>query len=190
MDIRVRRLAYLGLLVALAVVLMRVASVRVAIGGIEGVRLGFGHFPIIMAGVLYGPLAGAAVGAVADITGFFLSPMGPYMPHFTLTTALIGAIPAFVLMALRTKRTAPPPVTHLAAAITLGQGLSAVLLVPYFLQTLFGLPMAFTMPPKVVELLIIVPAYAMLMHLILRRLTGLVPIWDEPRLVRSPGADV
>ncbi|MEW6032542.1 MAG: folate family ECF transporter S component [Bacillota bacterium] len=181
-----RRLAYLGLLVALAVVLTRFASVRVAIGGIEGVRLGLGHFPLIMAGVLYGPLAGAAAGAVADITGFFISPMGPYMPHFTLTAALTGALPALFLAVMRPRRAGAPSLARLAAAIALSQGIVAVILVPYFLKALFGLPPAVTVPPKVVEQAIVIPSYALLLHLLLRRLTGLVPVWERPDLARNP----
>lgn len=179
MDTRTRRLAYLGLLIALAVVLTRVASVRVAIGGVEGIRLGFGAFPLILAGVLYGPVAGAMVGALSDILGFFISPIGPYMPHFTLTAALTGALPALLLAVPRGGTLGPPSLARLAVALSLGQLVSSVLLVTYFLQTLFGLPWEVTLLPRVISLALTVPAYAVLLHMLIRRVPGLVPLWER-----------
>jgi hypothetical protein len=78
---KTQRLSYQAVMVALSVVLTRVAGFRLAIGGIEGVRLGLGPLPLIMSGVLWGPAAGFFVGIVADIVGHVLSPMGSYMPR-------------------------------------------------------------------------------------------------------------
>jgi len=173
----VRRLAYLGLLIALAVILTRLASVRVAIMGVEGIRLGFGHFPVILAGILFGPLAGAVVGAAADLIGFAISPIGVYMPHFTLAWALTGALPAAALRVLGPPRQpAALDLVRLTAAIGLGQLISSVLLIPYFLHLLFGLPWEVTFPPKLISEAITVPAYSVLMHMLLRRIAGVVPL--------------
>jgi len=186
LESQARRLAYLGLLVALAVVLTRVASVRIAIMGVEGVRLGFGHFPVILAGILFGPLAGAAAGALADVVGFAVSPMGAYMPHFTFAWALTGALPALALKVFAPNRSpAALGVGRLFAAIAFGQLISSVLLIPYFLELLFALPWEATFPPKIVSEAITIPAYAVLMHLLLRRVAGLIPV--RTSLVRSAG---
>ncbi|HCW50822.1 MAG TPA: folate family ECF transporter S component [Clostridiales bacterium] len=186
LDSRTRRLAYLGLLIALSVVLTRFASVRIALLGVEGIRIGFGGFPIIMAGVLYGPLAGAAVGAIADVVGFAMSPMGPYMPHFTLTSALTGALPALFISAARTKAGAPPSLGLLLGAITFGQTITSVLLVPYFLQSLFGMPWQVILPPRLISQAVSIPAYALLLHLLLRRVPGLAPRWETAAAARGP----
>ncbi len=164
---RPRQITFWALLVALAVVLTRFASVRIAIGGVEGIRLGFGALPIIMAGVYFGPLAGGVVGAVADVVGFFLSPMGAYMPHFTLTSALTGAIPGLVRYRNEGEGTA---LFELFIFIGIGQALTSVLLVPYFLQTLFGVPMAVTLFPRLVAQVIQIPVYSLFLHMLTDRL--------------------
>jgi len=175
-DSRTKRLTYLGLLVALAVVLTRFASVRLTVAGVENVRVGFGHFPVLFAGILYGPLAGAAVGALADLIGYSLSPMGPYMPHFTLAWALTGALPPLVLAALP-RRPRVPTVGRLLVAIGVTQATVAVLLTSLFLRLLFGMPWTVTVTPRVVVQAVLVPVYATLTHMILRSVAGLAPAW-------------
>jgi len=46
---RTRRLVILALMISLNVILARFASVRIAIGGVEGIRIGLGNFPVIFA---------------------------------------------------------------------------------------------------------------------------------------------
>ncbi|MEW5934858.1 MAG: folate family ECF transporter S component, partial [Bacillota bacterium] len=65
-----RLLTWAAMLIALSVVLTRVASVRRPVGGVEAVRIGFGALPILMAGIWGGPVFGFLVGAVADLVGY------------------------------------------------------------------------------------------------------------------------
>jgi len=178
-----RRLAYLALLMALTVVLTRYASVRLVLFGVEGVRIGFGHFPVLMAGVLYGPLAGAIVGGASDLIGYFLSPLGPYMPHFTVIAMLTGALPALLLAALRLRRRGTPSLAHLVIAIASTQVACAVFLTPLCLKMLFGMPLAATMIPRVIAQAILIPVYVSLMQVILRSVGGLAPVWEKANLV-------
>jgi len=53
--------------------------------------------PIILGGIIFGPLSGGVIGTFSDIIGYIINPLGVYMPHFTLTSALAGIIPALVL---------------------------------------------------------------------------------------------
>lgn len=153
-----RRLVILALMVSLNVVLTRFASVRIAIGGIEGIRIGFGTFPAILTGLTMGPLAGAAVGAMGDVVGFVLYPMGVYLPHFTVTAALSGVLPSIIWRATgRAERFLP-----LLWAIGGSQAITSVILVPWLLRDLFSLPMTTTAPGAMVSLLMTTPVYAML----------------------------
>lgn len=164
---RTRRLVYLAFLVALAVVFTRVFSFRFAIGGVEGIRIGLGALPIILSGFLFGPLAGGLVGAVADVLGYFINPLGVYMPHFTLTSLLTGLIPALVLRyVFRGKRSF---LTYLIA-IGLGQLISSVWLVTYFLELVFSVPRTATLIPYILSQAINVPLYAYLNHLLINQL--------------------
>lgn len=59
-------------------------------------RISFGSIPIILAGLLLGPLAGGLTGAVADIVGATLfSGLGWY-PPLTIPVILSGIIPALL----------------------------------------------------------------------------------------------
>ncbi|MCL6451103.1 MAG: folate family ECF transporter S component [Acetobacteraceae bacterium] len=152
-----RQLTGMALLIALAVVLTRFASLRVSIGGVEGIRLGFGTLPIVLGGVFYGAWGGALIGAVSDVVGFFLSPMGPYVPHFTLTAALTGFIPGLIL---RLRRAGPcPGIGDLALAIGVGQVVVALGLIPLFLYQLFRQPYLVNFVPRLVAQAILIPTY-------------------------------
>ena len=82
-----KKLVHLALLVALEVVLSRFLSINTPIN-----KIGFAFIPLALSGMLYGPFAGLATGAVADLLGATLFPSGPFFPGFTLTTALKGLV--------------------------------------------------------------------------------------------------
>lgn len=87
-KLSVRRLAFLGLMVALNVVLGRL-SIQIS----QEVRLSVvGFLPIAMAAYLLGPAYGALVGAMGDVMNYvlFTHAFGPYFPGYTLTAALSG----------------------------------------------------------------------------------------------------
>ncbi len=154
-----RRLVYLSFLISLSIVLTRLGSIQIPVGGVAALRIGFGGLPIIFAGLVFGPFAGGIVGAIADIVGYFINPMGPYMPHFTLTSALTGIIPGVVLFYIfREKRT----FINLVAAIAIGQIVTSVLLVPLFLYHLFGIPFTVNVVTRLIGQAVHVPFYAYL----------------------------
>ncbi len=63
------------MLISLNIDLRRIASIRIAIGGIEGIRIGFGALPVILAGIMFGPTAGGIVGAAGDMVGYYINPL-------------------------------------------------------------------------------------------------------------------
>jgi len=159
-----KKIAYLSFLTALTIILTRILSIRIPIAGVEGVRIGFGALPIIFAGVAFGPVAGGIVGALGDLLGYFINPLGAYMPHFTLTSFLTGFIPGFmVFYVLKRCRTLPV----IFISISVGQLISSLILVPYFINTLFGVPFAVLMPPRLVSQLINIPVYAYFIRVLL-----------------------
>jgi len=157
MKISTKRLAYLAFLIALSIILTRILSIRIPIAGVEGVRIGFGSLPTIFAGIAFGPLAGGIVGAVSDLLGYFINPMGAYMPHFTFTSFLTGFIPGLmVFFVLKRCRT----FWVILVAILTGQIISSLILVPYFINQLFGVPLAVLIPPRLISQLVNIPLYA------------------------------
>lgn len=82
----------LGLLTAISIVLTRFCVIYIT----ETLRISFGNIPIILAGLVFGPVAGAMTGLAADIVGaVFLSGLGWY-PPLTLTAVLMGFIPGLL----------------------------------------------------------------------------------------------
>lgn len=164
MKISNKKIAYLSFLTALSIILTRILSIRIPIAGVEGVRIGFGALPIVFAGVALGPLAGGIVGALSDFLGYFINPIGAYMPHFTLTSFLTGFIPGvMVFYILRKYRSLPV----LFISISVGQLITSLLLVPYFVNMLFGVPFTVLMPPRAVSQLINIPLYVYFINTLL-----------------------
>ena len=167
----VRDMVYISLMIALNIVLSRIASIRIPIGGVEIGRIGFGGFPIIYSSIAFGPLAGGIVGTVGDIIGYWINPMGAYMPHFTLSAALTGIIPGLVLKPFdRSEYT----FWQLVLAIGIGQTITSVIMVPYFHDRLFNIPMIATIPGKIKGQIIHVPLYAYMTKIIMKRVSTVI----------------
>jgi ECF transporter S component (folate family) len=166
MRISSRKITNMGLLIALSIILTRFASLRIAIGGVEGIRIGLGKLPIILGGIIFGPLIGGIIGAFSDLLGYFINPMGAYMPCFTLTSALTGIIPAAILSLTKKDE---PNVLQLGAAIASGQIITSIILVPYFLHILFSLPWTILTVPRLIAEPINIIIYSYIVNIILRR---------------------
>ena len=82
-----RTLTALAMLIAIEVILSRFLSINA-----WNIKIGFGFVPVVIAAILYGPLAGGIVGALSDFIGALLFPIGTYFPGFTLTSFLMGMI--------------------------------------------------------------------------------------------------
>lgn len=86
-----------SLLAGLSIIFTRVFSFMIPLAGLPALRIGFGGLPIIMSGILFGPLVGGVVGIVSDLIGFLMNPMGgTYFPGFTISAALTGIIPGLI----------------------------------------------------------------------------------------------
>lgn len=137
MRIKPKKLVIMALLIAMAIILRRILTLHFPIGIVS-----FAGFPIILAGFLFGPVNGGIVGAVSDVLGYPLFPEGPYSPVFTITSALTGVIP---VMILRMMKKDSVTILMLMISIFIGQFITKVLIIPYFLQILFGVPLIWKM---------------------------------------------
>ncbi len=100
-----RTLVYSSLLTGLSIVLTRFCGIILPIAGLPALRFSFGGIPLIITGILFGPIPGALAGVVADIIGYMTNPMGgAFFPGFTLSAALTGAIPGIIYMFIKSKR--------------------------------------------------------------------------------------
>lgn len=102
-KISTKMLVTLGLLTAVSIVLTRFCVIYLT----ETLRISFGNIPIIMAGIIFGPVAGALTGLAADLVGaVFLSGLGWY-PPLTLTAILMGIIPGLMKKLIINKLSLP-----------------------------------------------------------------------------------
>lgn len=99
-----RVLVACGLLASISIVLTRVFSYTIPLAGLPALRIGFGDIPVIISGILFGPIAGGLTGGVSDTLGFMLNPMGgPYIPGLTITAILRGVIPGLIYWLIQSK---------------------------------------------------------------------------------------
>ncbi len=91
-----RKITTTAMLVAISVVIGIFCKSFLNFG--EGLlRITFENLPIIMSGILYGPIVGAVVGFSCDIVSYFLSGQAfPIMPIVTLGSVMVGAVSGIV----------------------------------------------------------------------------------------------
>lgn len=97
----VRALTVAAMLTAMSVVIGIVCKTFLNFG--NGLfRVTFENLPILLAGILYGPVVGAAVGAASDLVSYLLSAQ-TYPPNLIVTAgaAAIGAVSGTVSRLLR-----------------------------------------------------------------------------------------
>lgn len=85
-----------GLFIAMSLVLKVIFSIIIPLAGVPALRINFASIPLMLSGIILGPLPGFLTGAVADVINFIVKPDGPFFPGFTLTSGLIGFLPGFV----------------------------------------------------------------------------------------------
>lgn len=84
---KVRVLTVAAMLIALTVIL---GFMVIFLG--PSLKISFSFVPITAGSMLFGPVVGGAIGALSDIVGWFIKPVGPYMPFLTISGALTGLI--------------------------------------------------------------------------------------------------
>lgn len=166
MYIPAKRISTISLLIAMSIVLTRVASLRIAIGGVEGIRIGFGKFPIILGSLILGPLYGGIIGAISDITGYVIQPMGPYMPHFSIISAITGILPSFLYQSFGESDYS---MTKITVAIGITIGISELIMIPYALHMIFDIPWKVLLIPRLISVPLTIIIYTYTLHLFIRR---------------------
>ena len=63
------------------------------------------YIPCFFAGIFLGPVFGFVVGALSDVIGMLIHPLGPWLPLITLASGLLGFIPGMVFKYMKNKNT-------------------------------------------------------------------------------------
>ena len=155
---KTRNIAALGMLIAVTVVLSRFISIKTPF-----VTLSFGFLPVALAGMLWGPAAGALVGGMGDFIGATLFPTGPYYLGFTVTYALAGLLYGASLCR--------PRVSRLRLWLTC----TAVNIAVYFaldslwLYDIMGAGLFAMLGKRLLKNVVMIPVSALILAILLRR---------------------
>ena len=121
-----------SLLSAVSIILSRFCVIYFT----DSLRLSFGNIPILITGFLFGPVAGALVGAVTDILGSALFSGFGWYPPLTVTPVLIGLTAGlFRPLVMKNRRFLP----ILGSTLT-ANGLGTILWSTFALSRLYGTP--------------------------------------------------
>ena len=163
-------ITYCAILIAIAVVIKLFMNNLIFfpvsyLGAAKIIAISLTPAIIMFTGILLGPAYGGIAGAVTDLICYMISPQGSYFPGYTLSMALYGIIPAFLLH----KRQKTQKIGFLRILLTAG---IAQLVCSVFLNTLW-LYILTQIPMEVIWFRWITacvswPAYAMIIYLLLK----------------------
>ncbi len=165
-------LSMVGLLTAIYVVLQFVAPQPT-----EWLKITFSFLPLAVAGMLFGPVPAALAGGVGDILQFLIKPTGPYFPGFTLS-AILGGLLYGLFLYRKSPTVGRLCLCRFVVVLLLNIGLNSV-----FLHLLYGSELFVWM--RVVKNLAVFPIDALLLCLLFRVLTRVIPrrlLDDTPKI--------
>jgi ECF transporter S component (folate family) len=159
-------LTHLSLLLAIAV-LLSMLGFMIPIAGISGLKVTFAFLPIMLAGIVFGPAAGAIVGVLTDILGYItvFHAYGPWFPGFTVTLALTGALPALILNWLKNQDQAKLWKLVIAVGFT---SILTTLINTYFVQILYGKAFMVILPIRLLKEAIFLPIEIISLNIVVK----------------------
>ena len=123
----VKSISIFGILVAMEIILARF-SIHT-----WNLKIGFSFIPVVVAAIFYGPVTAGLVGAIGDIMGYILFPVGAYFPGFTLTAFVTGMIFGFFLRKSQS-------VLNVVLAVLCVQIFVSQFMTTYWISFLYGSP--------------------------------------------------
>lgn len=157
----VRSMVICAMLTALSVLLTRFVSPQLS----DAVRFSFGTIPIMLSGILCGPLYGFLVGIAADFIGYLINPMGStFIIGLTFCSGLLGIIPCVLYnYVFKVKNT-----VTLGASLLVAELIASALLKSVCLMYVFGGTFAVWFIPKLLNALVMAVAEFAVIVVLLR----------------------
>ena len=119
----VKLLTVSAMLTAISVVIGFICKVLPFLNLGIGLRITFENLPIIMSGLLFGPIVGACVGLASDLISCLVSGQGP-IPLVTVGAMAVGIVSGLVARFIVTKKGAG----QIATAVSLSHLLGSVII--------------------------------------------------------------
>jgi ECF transporter S component (folate family) len=94
----------LGSMFAAMGILLKFGSFIVPLFGIPMLRIDLIPIPVVLSGIILGPIYGLIVGILTDVLGHFILPQGVFHFGFTLNLALVGFLSGMLMIFLKKRR--------------------------------------------------------------------------------------
>ncbi len=172
-----RTLVYAGFLTAISIVLTRFLAVMVPLAGLPTLRLSFGEIPLMISGLLFGPIVGGISGLAADLIGVMINLQGPSIhPGFTLSSILWGLIPGLygIYLKTRTKEANPFSIRNVTIIVSICIILISLGLNTYWLSNLFGKGFMVLLPGRALSAIVNIPLQSFMITTLIKHLKRIV----------------
>ena len=167
----IRIIAYAGILAAIGIVLKTYLGIHF----VELKNLSLAPVPIILGGIMFGPVVGGLIGAVVDVAGYLIKPAGGYLPPFTVTMILYGVIPSLFYFKTRAKNSFTIDKTKntrafvkLLLVVLLSVTVCSVILNTLWIAIFYGASIAALAPTRVISALVSWPAYTIIIFILIK----------------------
>ena len=162
-KVPLKALALMAILAAISIILGK----YLAIGIGEVLRFSFENLPIIFAGLIFGPLGGAAVGVVADLVGCVL--VGYTInPIITIGAAVIGALSGLFRILFMRNAASPYSAVKIALTVILSHTVGSVIIKTFGLAAYYDMPFFILMLWRLLNYLIVGGLEAVLLYFLLK----------------------
>ena len=158
-----KMLVTLAMLLAIEIVLSRFLSIQTPI-----TRIGFGFIPLVIAGILFGPIPAAIVAVLADVLGAILFPTGAYYPPLTITSLLVGLTYGFFLYKKGFNPKKVSDWVRVVLCVIVRQGVLALLLQSYWLSLLQGITYKQCLVTRIPQVLILAAVEIILIPILIK----------------------
>lgn len=175
MDTRV--LVKAAFLTAISIVLTRFLYYFIPLaGGLPGIRLSFGEVPIMMSGMIFGPVVGGITGLAADLIGVLINPQGAFHPGFTLSSILWGLIPGLIFLLFKRKNNynAIYSAMNISIAVAICFIIISLGLNTLWLSSMFGKGFMILLPGRVISAIANIPLQSLIIITLMKYLKGII----------------
>ena len=155
---RTQTLATAGVYLAIQMVLSSLGAIQVS----ESLKISLGHLALAPTAMLFGPVVAGMQGALSDVLGLIIKPVGPYFPGFTISAALGGVV--YGLFFYRNV----PRLSQIVASRLIICLFINILLNTFFLTMLYGPAQAAALPVRMVKNLVQLPVDCVLLTAVCR----------------------
>lgn len=175
-KIGTRDLTKAAFLTATSIVLTRFMYFMVPLGGANTLRISFGEMPLMMTGLLFGPLMGGIGGVAADLIGVLINPQGAYFPGFTLSSMLWGVIPGLFSLVYKKKETYEKiySVINIGIAVFVTYIIVSLGLNTLWLSSMFGKGFMVLLPGRVINAVVSIPLQTIIISTLFKHLKRLI----------------